>query len=239
MSNASLDVGKTPNGGVKDSTDTFPLVPSTLAADLAAAGFAVRPFEPADVDRCRDMFQDAMTQYIRNFPEESPLRAAVIDYIDTALSTDMKDADTILSTYKGSGGQFWVVSPLSNPKKLVAQVGLQKIQTGDIEIGELRRMYVSSDLKRSGLGSKLVRVVEEYCAENGFHRLVLTTGSFMQAAMDFYIRNGFEVCRFGHPGGELKAKLAAAGESFCEVAYRKPITGNNGRWMWVPHATAN
>lgn len=129
-----------------------------------------------------------------------------------------------------------MVTP-ENDDEILGQVGFQKLESDGTKdtIGELRRMAVGPKAAHKGIGAKLVRTIEEHAAANGFSKIVLTTGSFMDSAVSFYTRTGFEVCRFGHPPPEQRAKLEAAGQELYEVAYRKPVTSNNGRWMWQPH----
>ena len=74
------------------------------------------------------------------------------------------------------------------------QVGLQRLSDSE---GELRRMAIDPTMRKKGLGSKLVRVIEEHAAAIGLSRLVLTTGSIMAPAVSLYERCGWESCRYG------------------------------------------
>jgi ribosomal protein S18 acetylase RimI-like enzyme len=97
-------------------------------------------------------------------------------------------------------------------------------------------MSVSPQARRGGFGKKLVRVVEEFAAEQGFREVILTTGSIMVPAMKLYTAAGWEHHRKGFVPAELRAQMRLAGESeLYEAAFRKPITSNMGRWMWQQH----
>ena len=73
-------------------------------------------------------------------------------------------------------------------------MGLERLSDSE---GELRRMGIDPTVREKGLGSKLVRLVEEHAAEIGLSRVVLTTGSIMAPAITLYERCGWEQCRHG------------------------------------------
>lgn len=73
---------------------------------------------------------------------------------------DLKDATRLREVFMGSGGGFWVVEDVKTAK-LVGTVGFEKLAQPP-GTGELRRMNVSSSARGKGLGSMLVRRVEEY-----------------------------------------------------------------------------
>jgi GNAT superfamily N-acetyltransferase len=152
----------------------------------------------------------------------------------------MKDAESVLATYAAPGGEFWVVVDAQHDTEVLAQVAVQRLPATDAGgvVGELRRMAVGPKAAHKGVGSKLVRTVEEFAAATGFTQVVLTTGSFMGAALALYTRCGFEFCRSGHPAPSLQEKLDAAGEELVEMAFRKPVSSNNGRWLWQPHGNS-
>mmetsp|Transcript_31157 Transcript_31157/g.81698 ORF Transcript_31157/g.81698 Transcript_31157/m.81698 type:complete len:238 (-) Transcript_31157:297-1010(-) len=228
--------GKTANNGIADSIDEFPTVPSTLTADIAATGLQIRPFEPEDFEAVRTLFVDGMQMYIDKMPKGSPMHGKISAYMAGACGGDMSSPEAVIDTFRGSGGEFWVAVDPAAPKTVLAMVALQLLPENR-RIGELRRMSVGHKLAGTGMASLLIRVVEEAALAAGCSELVLTTGSFMTPAMKLYTRTGFELCRMGHPSGDLKAKLEAAGqyELLIEMAFRKPLTSNNGRWMWQPH----
>lgn len=185
----------------------------------------------ADVKR---IFEIGMRLYCDPLPKESVLKYAWEHYIAESIATDLSDIEGV---YLKPGGDFWVVVD-ERSGLLVGCVGVEKKSNGQCE---LRRMSVDPNARKGGLGSKLVRQVEEFAAINGFTELVLSTGSIMVPAIGLYHRTGFECCKVQWAEGKFKDRLDEAGEQLYNVYFRKPITSNHGRWLWapfVPHWTA-
>lgn len=57
--------------------------------------------------------------------------------------------------------------------------------------GELKRMYVSPDVRGRGLSHRVLRALEDAAAEHGFERLVLETGVLQPEAIGLYLAAGF------------------------------------------------
>lgn len=96
-------------------------------------------------------------------------------------------------------------------------------KTGDIIARILSKMYcwnclyidvlwVKEEYRRDGLGSKLLKEIENIAIEKGCHLIHLDTFDFQ--AKDFYIRHGYEVfgildeCPEGHKRYFLKKNLS-------------------------------
>ena len=56
---------------------------------------------------------------------------------------------------------------------------------------ELKRMYVSSDLRRLGLGQKLLDIAIDFAKSVGYSRMVLDSSKMLYAARALYLKNGF------------------------------------------------
>ena len=106
--------------------------------------------------------------------------------IDRALKDDMSD---IAVHYQGGpGGNFWVVEYLDF---LVGHVGIQASDKEDE--AELRRMTVSTTVRRQGLGRRLLRTTEEFCRCRGYKRIILSTVDFLKPALAMYHNNGYNL----------------------------------------------
>lgn len=53
-------------------------------------------------------------------------------------------------------------------------------------------MSTDQNFRRRGLGRLLVQKVEEFALQNGFTKVFLTTLTWMEAACEFYKKNGYE-----------------------------------------------
>ena len=78
---------------------------------------------------------------------------------------------------------------LKNNNQVVGCVGVEHKSD---DLCELRRMSVDTNARKGGLGTKLVRVVEEFAAQNNYKTLYLSTGCIMSPAIGLYHRTGFE-----------------------------------------------
>jgi len=69
---------------------------------------------------------------------------------------------------------------------------------------ELRRMSIHSSCRRQGYGAVLVRACISHAKQNKFDGIKLYTGSWMDAAINFYTKMGFEDrgrVEYKHDGG--------------------------------------
>ena len=64
----------------------------------------------------------------------------------------------------------------------------------DASTGEIRRLYVSEDVRSSGLGRRLVETLISNAFELGTRRLVLNTLPTMTNAISLYQSLGFRKC---------------------------------------------
>jgi len=231
------------NNGIQGSHDVyFNLPTSTLAAECKAEGVLIRGFLPKDLPQVRALFKSGMQTYSDPMPPHSVLKAFWVDYYEGALAKDLADADAVARTYAQTGGYFWVVELTeavagASVGDIVGIVAMEKLSEAGKVTGELRRMSVAPSMQGKGVGKKLVRAVEDFAANNGYDQLVLTTGSIMTPAMHLYIKAGWELFREGYHPADVRAQLKAAGDvDIYEAAFRKPVTSNQGRWRWAPHA---
>ena len=127
--------------------------------------FNIREFGSQDLEKVQDLFSRGLIELAgKNF-------LGVCRYIDRALKDDMADIAT--QYQRGFEGNFWVVEYLDS---LVGHLG---IQTSDKEDeAELRRMTVSTTVRRQGVGRRLLRTTEEFCRCRGYKRIILSTVDF-------------------------------------------------------------
>jgi putative acetyltransferase len=83
-------------------------------------------------------------------------------------------------------GVFLIISQDGRP------VGCGALRLLDPETAELKRMYVSPEVRGQGLGRRLVAELESQARALGVRRLVLETGVLQAAALALYQANGFQ-----------------------------------------------
>ncbi|KAI8907272.1 hypothetical protein EDD86DRAFT_255580 [Gorgonomyces haynaldii] len=66
------------------------------------------------------------------------------------------------------------------------------IRQVDSDMCEVKRMFVDSQVRRCGFGSRLLQRLEKEAVRHGFHNMVLETGVEFDAAIALYKKHGFE-----------------------------------------------
>ena len=105
-------------------------------------------------------------------------------YVDNSLKDDLAD---IPGNYQSNPrANFWVVE---FDGALVGIVGIQPKERD--EEAELRRMSVSSSVRRQGIGRRLLETTEVFCREQGYRRIRLSTVHILGPALAMYLSFGY------------------------------------------------
>lgn len=97
----------------------------------------------------------------------------------------LAQATTDVADYCPPGGIFLVAW---SDDEVVACVGLRTLSA---QIGEIKRMWVSPNLRGRGIGAALLEAVEEHAVTMGFDTLRLDTHEGLAAAVALYRANGY------------------------------------------------
>lgn len=116
-------------------------------------------------------------------------------FVRARLRTDMQD---IAGFYLSNPDNcFWVAEAEVNKRpQIMGMVAVEAKKlpgTNRKKYGELFRMIVSSECRRSGLGSRLEKTVEEFCKSRGFSKIVLETTTIQRAGVALYYKMGFRL----------------------------------------------
>jgi ribosomal protein S18 acetylase RimI-like enzyme len=120
----------------------------------------VRTFQPEDLPACRRLYVEG-------------LLGGKLAENDTGL-----DIEDIESAYmKTAGNRLWVAEipdPASDgaARQIVGMIGVQQHERG---LGEIRRLRVRSDMRRRGIGSKLMEAALKFCHDQGYLKITLDT----------------------------------------------------------------
>ncbi|THV00720.1 acyl-CoA N-acyltransferase [Dendrothele bispora CBS 962.96] len=143
------------------------------------------------------------------------VRAAFVDYVESAFRTDMAN---IMTTYKvgdKSPSCFWVAEiPSTNLWKssyeIVGCVGLDSSTSADLKTAELRRLYVSPSYRRHGIATALVNNLMTFARERGVTTLYSETSNLQVAAQFVYSSQGWTVGEsknYPYEAGGLKVQF--------------------------------
>jgi putative acetyltransferase len=108
--------------------------------------------------------------------------------VPTSADPDGTDADLndIENSYLRSGGCFDVLADANGA--IIGSVGLYPI---DSVTCELRKMYLSQQVRGQGQGKRLLEHALARAKDIGFRRVVLETASMLEEAIALYRRYGF------------------------------------------------
>lgn len=99
------------------------------------------------------------------------------------LNEDLLD---IKANYFDKDQSFWVA--LDEFDRVVGCIGTKLDDEGNLF---LSRLYVKFDLKRQGIGSKLLQTAEEFAKENGYKEVHVHLSKEYLASYIFYPRHGY------------------------------------------------
>lgn len=146
-----------------------------------------------ETDPIRDPLASAV--WIRPFREEDagPVRSIVargLAEFGLALDPEGMDADLddVESTYRTTGGDFWVVE--DGRGQVVGTCGLW-IDPDDPRRCELRKMYLEPSLRGLGMGRRLLAGAIDHARRAGCASIELETNRQMKAAIALYESHGF------------------------------------------------
>jgi ribosomal protein S18 acetylase RimI-like enzyme len=149
---------------------------------MTAPQVTIRPYRDGDLPAVRDLF-------VRVNRELAPpaLKQAFEDYIVRSLREEIEQ---VPDYYAEHGGSFWIVE---GPTGAVA--GMFGLESAGPGAAEIRRMYVDSRARRSGIARTMLHYAEELCRAAGLDRIVLSTSELQQAALALYRAAGFRLVR--------------------------------------------
>ncbi|TYZ59232.1 hypothetical protein PybrP1_010852 [[Pythium] brassicae (nom. inval.)] len=178
---------------VKLEAVVIPDIPRT--PDAAPPEVRIRQYQLSDQQQVEALFESGMIYYADLYADTIPgIHNMWRSYVQESIDDDLSKIEQV---YLTPGGNFWVatVTGAANgdgKEKVVGMVALEKKADGQ---GELRRMSVSSEYRRFGLGRRLVAHLEAWAKENGYTKVRLSTGAIMKNAVKFYPSIGYELIR--------------------------------------------
>ena len=132
----------------------------------------VREFHPRDLPACRKLYVEGLI-------------GGKLAENDTGMDID----DIEWAYMKPPGNHFWVAE---TDGQVVGMIGVQAHEVG---CGEIRRLRVSSDHRRKGIGSMLVEKAVRFCNENGYLKLTLDTFLDREPAIKLFEKFHFKHSR--------------------------------------------
>ena len=144
------------------------------------ADLNIRTFIPSDLAQVRELFVSGLMEFAGDLEHE------VRRYVDHSLNDDLADIPGQYLSHPRSN--FWVVE---FGGAVVGIVGIQPREQQ--EEAELRRMSVSSSIRRQGIGRRLLETTEVFCREQGYRRICLSTVHILRPALAMYQSFGYRI----------------------------------------------
>lgn len=102
------------------------------------------------------------------------------------VDAEVPELRAIATAFDAKGGRFWVAE---RDGCVVGSIGVAP--AADPSGAELHKLYVSPDIRRAGLASRLLEIVDAEARQIGARFLELWTDSRFVEAHAFYERHGF------------------------------------------------
>jgi len=131
----------------------------------------ISPFRPSDQEAVKALILAGLVEHW--------------GFLDPSLNPDLND---IRSAYAGSD---FLVARLAN-----RIVGTGALVPRQERTAEIVRMSVASDLRRCGLGRRILERLIELARQRGYRRIVLETTASWQEVIRFYLRCGFSITHY-------------------------------------------
>ncbi|MCH5344938.1 MAG: GNAT family N-acetyltransferase [Acetatifactor sp.] len=80
---------------------------------------------------------------------------------------------------------------LDDDDNIIGGIGLAEFELFE-DCAELQKLYLVDNVKGSGLGYKLIELIENKAREYGYKRLYLETHTNLEAALHIYEKSGFK-----------------------------------------------
>ena len=110
------------------------------------------------------------------------------DAVGEGFSINDPEVDAMSKHYPAPNAAFYVVD---SPNGILGCGGMGPLRGGNREICELRKMYFLPELRGTGMGTKLLRVILDAAREAGFTQCYLESIKAMDKARKLYTEFGF------------------------------------------------
>jgi len=141
------------------------------AQQLTDSGLVLRPFQPRDQEQVQALILAGLAEHWGQ--------------LDPALNPDLQ------AIGQSHAQDYFLVADYQG--RIVGTGALVR-QTGDQ--AEIVRMTVAADLRRQGLGRRILEALCHEARRRGVRRLLLETTADWQEAISFYSRFGFQLTHY-------------------------------------------
>ena len=152
------------------------------------AELLIRKFEPKDQKQAAELYNVGKDTY-----SDLPIYRDMLKYRFHERLSPGGDMYDIQAAYMSDDGKscFWVAEV---ENKIVGIIGaIPSTKFNPLTHVELVRMSVDSTVRRMGVGSRLIGVLEDWAKDNGYHSVNLYTLGAMKLARSLYEKNDYSL----------------------------------------------
>jgi len=152
----------------------------------------LRPIEPGDNPGIAAVIRSVMPEFGCDGP---------------GFSIHDPEVDHMREAYSGSRSAYWVIT---DGTRILGGAGYARLEGGDPDICELKKMYFLPEARGHGFGDALMDEILKHAEADGYRRVYIETVDRMAAANALYRKHGFSA---------LEAPLGATGHGACNTFY--------------------
>jgi len=130
-------------------------------------------------------------------PEDNPAVAQIIRQVMTefgavgcGFSIEDTEVDSMFEAYPVPDSAFFVIE---RDGRLLGCGGVGPLAEGEPGVCELRKMYFLRELRGSGLGTRLLKILLNTARDAGYTSCYLETMDNMSQARQLYLKHGFKL----------------------------------------------
>ena len=135
--------------------------------------FLIREWRPSDREAVIQLIASVLAEYNLSFE---------------AQGADL-DVVSVEQYYQRGQGQFWVVE---RDHKIVGTAGYYPINRGDKAV-EIRKMYLLPSVRGEGLGTYLLKALEQEIITQQYQQIWLETASCLREAIELYEKQNYQL----------------------------------------------
>lgn len=157
----------------------------------------IRPIKPEETRAAKQVIYRVAHEI---FHDPRPLEESIAYHESRR---ELHDMDNIQQNYFANGGTFLLMLDDSQP------VGTGAIRKLEMEICELKRLWLLTQYHGRGLGYRMIQELFSFAREKNYKRIRLQTDALYQSrALDFYRRLGFyEIPRYTDRTDDIAMEL--------------------------------
>jgi ribosomal protein S18 acetylase RimI-like enzyme len=151
-------------------------------------GPSIRVFQKSDSDKVKEFISDIIVNEFKFKLEFDTLDSDILA-IDEGYNRSKKCCFWVAETVVNDN-DYSNTEQKQQKQKIIGTTAVRNLKQFESTC-ELKRMYVSNDFRRLGIGQKLLDTAIGFAKSAGYSRMVLDSSKALHAARALYLKSGF------------------------------------------------